>query len=84
MTGYFTLMAQEVTSWMSYQQKIIALSSTEAEYIALSDCGCQLACAKSLLNEVSFNVPTPYIYGDNLSLLFWESNPIQEKHSKHI
>ena len=40
MTGYFTLMAQEVTFWMSYQQKTIALSLTKAEYIALSDCGC--------------------------------------------
>ena len=52
--------------------------------MALSDCGHQLAWAKSLLNEVSFNVPTPPIYGDNLGSLFWRSNTIQEKHSKHI
>jgi len=77
-------MAQGVTFWMSYQQKTVALSSTEAEYIVLSDCGHQLAWAKSLLNKVSFNVPTPHIYGNILSLLFWGSNPIQKKHSKHI
>jgi len=69
---------------MSHQQKTVALSLTEAEYMALSDCGHQLAWAKSLLNEVSFNVPTPPIYGDNLGSLFWGSNTIQEKHSKHI
>jgi len=51
---------------MSCQQKTVALSSTEAEYIALSDCGCQLAWTRSLLN---FNVPTPYIYGNNLGSL---------------
>jgi len=51
--------------------------------MALSDCGYQLAWTRSLLNEVSFNVPTPYIYDNNLGSLFWESNPIQEKHSKH-
>jgi len=35
-------MTYGVTSWMSYQQKIIALSLTEVEYIALSDDGHQL------------------------------------------
>ena len=39
---------------------------------------------RSLLNEVGFNVPTSHIYGDNLGLLFWRSNSIQEKHFKHI
>jgi len=64
---------------MSHQQKTVALSSTEAKYIALSNCGHQLA-----FNEVSFNISTPHIYGDNLGSLFWGSNPTQEKHSKHI
>ena len=69
---------------MSHQQKTIVLFSTEAEYIALSDCGHQFAWMRSLLNEVSFNVPTPYIYSDNLGSLFQGSNPIQEKYSKYI
>ena len=42
MTSYFILMAYGVISWMSCQQKTVVLSLTEAEYIALSDCGCQL------------------------------------------
>jgi len=37
-TGYFTILAQGITSWLSCKQKSVALSSTEAEYIALSDC----------------------------------------------
>jgi len=39
-TGYFTLMAQGIIFWISYQQKTIALSLTETKYMALSDCGC--------------------------------------------
>jgi len=39
-TGYFTMLAQGITSWLSHKQKSSALSSTEAEYIALSDCSC--------------------------------------------
>ena len=73
MTGYFTLMAHEITSQISYQQKIV-------KYMALSNYGHQLVWMKSFLNEV----PTPYIYSDNLSSLFWRFNPIQEKCSKHI
>jgi len=69
-------MAHGATSWISHQQKTVALSSTETEYMALSDCGHQLAWTRSLLNEIGFNVPTPYIYDDNLGSLFWESNPI--------
>jgi len=38
-TGYFTLIAHRVTFWISCQQKTVVLSSTEAEYMALSDCG---------------------------------------------
>jgi len=39
-TGYFTMLAQGITSWLSRKQKSIALSSTKAEYMALSDCSC--------------------------------------------
>jgi len=42
MTVYFTLIAYEVTSWINHQQKTVVLSSTETEYIALSDCSHQL------------------------------------------
>jgi len=35
-TGYFTMLAQGITSWLSCKQKLVALSSTEAEYMALS------------------------------------------------
>ena len=52
--------------------------------MALSNCGCQLAWTRNLLNEASFNVLTPHICGNNLGLLFWRSSSIQQKHSKHI
>ena len=37
-TGYFFKLAGSIFSWKSQAQKTIALSSTEAEYMALSDC----------------------------------------------
>ena len=51
-TGYFTMLAQGITSWLSRKQKSVALSSTEAEYIALSDCSRQLVWTSNLLSEI--------------------------------
>ena len=58
-------MACKVIFWISYQQKTVALFSTEAEYMALSNCGHQLVWTRNLLNEVNFNVLTPYLYSNN-------------------
>ena len=49
-TGYFTMLAQGITSWLSRKQKSVALSSTEAEYMALSDCSRQLVWTSNLLS----------------------------------
>jgi len=50
-TGYFTMLAQRITFWFSHKQKSVALSSTEAEYIVLSDCSHQLICKGILLGQ---------------------------------
>ena len=39
-SGYFVKMAKGLISWTSRVQKTVVLSSTEAEYMALSDCSC--------------------------------------------
>jgi len=83
-TGYFTMLAQGITSWLSCKQKSVALSSTEAEYMVLSDCSCQLIWTSNLLSEIGFDIPVSHLYGDNLGSLFWSTNPVQEKRSKHI
>ena len=38
----------------------------------------------NLLSEISFDIPVPHLYGDNLRSLFWSTNPVQEKRSKYI
>jgi len=73
-TGYFIMLAQGITSWLSRKQKSVTLSSTEAEYMALSDCSCQLVWTSNLLSEIGFDIPVPYLYGDNLGSFFWSTN----------
>ena len=83
-TGYFFQIARAVFSWQSPAQKTIALSSTKAKYMALSDCSRQAVWIKTLLNELGINIGSIPINGDNQGSIFIGSNPTQEKQSKHI
>jgi len=78
------MLAQGTTSWLSRKQKSVALSSTEAKYMALFDCSYQLVWTSNLLSEIGFDISVPHLYGNNLGSLFWSTNPVQEKRSKHI
>ncbi|KAI3821705.1 hypothetical protein L1987_09277 [Smallanthus sonchifolius] len=51
-SGYVFHLGSGVISWQSKKQKAIALSSTEAEYIALSLAGCQAIWIKGILDEL--------------------------------
>ncbi|KIJ16127.1 hypothetical protein PAXINDRAFT_48622, partial [Paxillus involutus ATCC 200175] len=71
-------------SWASHTQTTVALSSTEAEYMALSDCSRQVVWIRSLLSELGYNLKPIPICGDNQGSIFMATNPITEKRSKHI
>ena len=60
------------------------LSSTEAEYMLLSDTSRQLIWIKSLMSELGITLAPIPLYGDNQGSIFHSSNPVQEKHTKHI
>jgi hypothetical protein len=83
-TGYFLKMAGGAISWTSRAQKTIALSSTEAEYMALSDCSRQVVWMHTLMGELGYHLKPIPICGDNQGSIFIASNPVTEKRSKHI
>ena len=83
-TGYFFQLAGASISWQSCAQKTIALSSTEAEYMALCDCCKQAKWIKTLLSELGINVRPIPVNGDNQGSIFLKSNPVQGNRSKHI
>jgi transposase InsO family protein len=83
-TGFFFKLANGIISWQSRSQKTVALSSTEAEYMALSDCSRQAVWIKSIFDELGMPIGTVPIAGDNQGSIFISSNPVQERRSKHI
>jgi hypothetical protein len=83
-TGYFFKLADSIISWCSHAQKTVALSSTEAEYMALSNCSHQAVWIKTMIEELGIVFKTVPIYCDNQGASFIASNPVQESHTKHI
>jgi hypothetical protein len=55
-TGYIIKLAGGAVSWVSHKQKTVALSSTEAEYMCLSDTTHQIVWIESLFKELSFEI----------------------------
>ena len=66
------------------KQRIVALSSTEAEYIALSDTARQLKWLFGILDHLHIPYNTPTIYVDNRSAMILASSNRLTDRSKHI
>jgi hypothetical protein len=65
-TGYVFLSTGGVITWKLKKQTIIALSTTEAEYIALSEAGCEACWLRGLYEELGFPQKAPMVIkGDN-------------------
>jgi len=77
-TGYHLKLANGIISWQSRAQKTIALSATEAEYMALSDCSRQVVWIQNIFTELGFPVQPTQICADNEGGIFIVSNPVQE------
>lgn len=84
-SGYVFQMGGGAITWRSKKQTTIALSSTEAEYVALSEAGREACWLRSLFEELGENQSLPtLIKGDNDGSIAMARNPQFHKRSKHI
>jgi len=84
-SGYVFIAGNGAITWKSKKQTTIALSSTEAEYIALSEAAREAMWLKQLYNELGFTQRSPIlIKGDNDGSIAMTKNPQFHKRSKHI
>ena len=65
-------------------QKMVATSSTAAEYMALSDCAHDCAWFKTLFSELGKPIDHVPLYADSRSAVFNAQNPVTQKGIKHI
>ncbi|GKD11696.1 hypothetical protein Tco_1196103, partial [Tanacetum coccineum] len=68
-SGSIQLLGERLVSWSSKRQKSAAISSTEAEYIALSGCCAQVLWMRSQLTDYGFGFNKIPMYCDNKSAI---------------
>lgn len=85
-SGYiFQLDSSSILSWQSRKQSIVALSSTEAEYIAAATATKELIWLQTIISELGYTLSQPsIIYSDNQSSIALSANPKHHERSKHI
>lgn len=84
-TAYIFMLGGAAISWASKLQLTVALSSAEAEYMALS-AGVQEAIhLRQLMADLGFPQREPtIIYEDNQGCIALSENPVMHKRTKHI
>nr|GEY71567.1 retrovirus-related Pol polyprotein from transposon TNT 1-94 [Tanacetum cinerariifolium] len=71
-------------SWSSKKQQSTAISTKEAEYIAMSGCCAQILWMQSQLSDYGFDFNKIPLYCDNRSAIALCCNNVQHSMSKHI
>eukprot|EP00171_Calliarthron_tuberculosum_P001266 IDg1266t1 len=74
-TGWVALMNGCAFSWTSHKQTCVALSTAEAEYVAMSDCCKEIKWIRLFLTEIGIDQTYPSsLFSDNTAALGWAQN----------
>lgn len=83
-TGYVFELSGAAISWKSKKQKTVALSSTEAEYVSLTEAAKEALYLQSILYELNLNDwANLTIFIDNRGAQFLAENPVCHDRMKH-
>lgn len=84
-SAYTFFIADSLVSWRSKRQPVVALSTTEAEYIAAVSAGQEGMSLRTLLKELGYTQshPTPLLL-DNQSAIRVARNPEHQSRIKHM
>ena len=84
-TGNVFLMSGGAVSWISQKQATVALSTAEAEYIALGSATQEAIWLRRLMTDLNINQAKPMVIReDNQGAIAMAKNPVGHKRTKHI
>ena len=83
-TGMVFTVGGNPVSWRSSLQKVVALSSTESEYIALSEASREAVWLKGFVSELGFSQEAVKIYCDSQSAIALAKNAVCHERTKHV
>ena len=83
-TGYVFMVHGCVVSWKATLQHVVALSTTEAEYMALTEAVKESIWLKGLLIELGINLRSVVVNCDNQGAIHLSRNSMFHERTKHI
>ncbi|KAM6579722.1 hypothetical protein CsatA_008998 [Cannabis sativa] len=83
-SAYFFLIGGNCVSWKVQLQPVVALSTTEAEYVATTEAIKEAIWLKGLMRELNLLKGIPTVYSDSQSCIFLCKNPMFHDRTKHI
>ncbi|GJV97565.1 hypothetical protein Tco_1549142 [Tanacetum coccineum] len=82
--GYVFTLSGETVSWVSKLQSVMAMSTTEAEYVAAGQASKEAVWLKILLKELSHEQEKITLFCDNQIALYLARNPAFHSKIKHM
>lgn len=84
-SGYAIYYMGALVSWKSKTQQCVTMSSTEAEYVAMSMCVMEMDFVRQVIESMGFEVKLPMkLYVDNVSAIELAKNYSTSGRTKHI
>ncbi|WVZ93435.1 hypothetical protein U9M48_039413, partial [Paspalum notatum var. saurae] len=83
-SGTCQLLGTSLVSWSSRKQASVALSTTEAEYVAAASCCSQLLWMKATLSDFGLRFGRIPLLVDSTSAVSVAKNPVLHSRTKHI
>ena len=84
-SGFIIYIGEVAVSWKSKGQKSVTLSSTEAEYVAISEVVREIIFIKQILEFVGVSIEYPILVNvDNLGAIYLATNNQSSQRTKHV
>ncbi|WRX24984.1 Integrase [Theobroma cacao] len=83
-TGYVFTLSGSVISWKVVLQSTVALSTTEAEYMAVTEAVKEALWLKSLVSDLGFEQTQTVVFCDSQSAIHLTKNHMFHERTKHI
>ena len=83
-TGYVFIVGGTTVSWVSKIQSVVALSTTEAEYVATTQASKEMIWLKRFMDELGKKNDMGALYSDSQSSIHLAKNSSFHSRTKHI
>ncbi|KAJ4721450.1 Retrovirus-related Pol polyprotein from transposon TNT 1-94 [Melia azedarach] len=84
MTGYVFTLGSSIVSWKATLQPTVTLSTTEAEYMALTEAAKEGIWLKGLVSDLGLHHDQAIVYCDSLSAICLAKDQVHHERTKHI